>query len=401
MTRGAWRVARAVRLALAIGVAVLESARQERPASAQLGASARARRTVEVRVAGRDGSRLEDSLRELLGRLALLMESRQSFGSEPERAATPGTWGPSLLARVTVDLRDPARAVVSVVDGATGSVSLHRTVGRNASASVESEELAHIVQAALEPMLLRERDVALEVEAQAGISAPTATVPVSPALLASRRLNPTSHVPLDVLVPPAPSLPSAWALELSPEAGVSSYARGAGVIARMGCDIGLVHRRGLRPSIHGSAHYVVPFEVGSEVVRAHVSVSAFRAAVALELIQRASFALDVAAGVGVDALTVEPRSDVLPVGRLAAATSRLDPLALTKAVAHIPLTRGTALSLSVGADIDLASRRWIVASDRGLVSDVFLPSRIRLMTMLGITFAALGDAVFGPREAAP
>jgi hypothetical protein len=181
-------------------------------------------------------------------------------------------------------------------------------------------------------------------------------------------------------------------------AGAGSFASGAGVVARAGGGAALVWRRGLRPSIGLSAHYVFPFETGSDVALAHVGVASFRSTAALEVYGSPSFALDVAAGGGLDLLRVEPRSNVLPADRLGASTNRIDPVATASVTGHLSIAAGTALSLMLATDVDLTSRRWVVEGGRER-EEAFAPSRLRPMAMLGFTFTALGEGRFAAREA--
>jgi hypothetical protein len=183
-------------------------------------------------------------------------------------------------------------------------------------------------------------------------------------------------------------------------AGAGPFASGADVIARAGGGATLVWRRGVRPSIGVSAHYVFPFDTGPEVALAHVGVVAFRTAAALEIYGGSSFAIDLAAGGGFDAIRVEPRSNVLPSDRLGPATSRVDPIATAAVTGHLAIGAGTSLSLMIATDVDLASRRWVIDAGNGTNVDAFAPSRVRPLAMLGFTFTALGDGRFAAREVA-
>ena len=86
------------------------------------GGSLTARRVVEVQVAGgkADGAGLDDTVRELLGRLSLVTESQIVARIDPDDAAFRATARPSLLARVGIDLRNDDVAEITIVDGRTG-----------------------------------------------------------------------------------------------------------------------------------------------------------------------------------------------------------------------------------------------------------------------------------------
>ena len=371
-----------------------------RVAAAQANAPVPARRIVEVLIAGggADAALLEETVRELLSRLTLVMESQTVGRVDAEDSAFRSTSRPSLLARVGVDLRAKDVAVVTVVDGRTGDITLRRTVRRDGPPVVVREELAHVVQAAVDPLLLAERDRAAAppppAPAPPAPPSPPEPVPAPPPTPAPADGSPP---PRDVAQASPESTRSALALDLATMAGVGSYASGAGAVARAGGGAALVWRRGVRPSIGLAAHYVFPFETGSNVALAHVGVASLRGLAALEIYGSTSFALDLAAGGGLDLLRVEPRSNVLPLDRLGPSTSRVDPIVSAAVTGHLAIGAGTALSLMAGADLDLTSRRWVI--DGGAQrEEAFAPSRVRPMAMLGFTFTALGDGRFAARE---
>jgi hypothetical protein len=386
-----------------LAVATEREARAQDAAAAPSATPAPSRRVVEVLVAGggSDAASLDETVRELLGRLTLVMESQNVGHIDADEASFRSTARPSLLARVGIDLRARDVAVVTIVDGRTGDVTLRRTVRRDASPAVVREELAHVVQSAVDPMLLAERDRA------SAPAAPAPPPPPAPAPAAVPPPPPPTPTPAPEAPPPrdvVAATPDAasrspLALDLSTTAGAGSFASGAGAIARAGGGAALVWRRGVRPSIGVSAHYVFPFDTGSQVALAHVGVTSLRSTAALEIYGSTSFALDVAAGGGIDVLHVEPRSNALPVDRLGAAATRVDPIATAAVTGHLAIGAGTALSLVLAADVDLVSRRWVVETE-GRHEDAFAPSRLRPLAMIGFTFSAIGEPRFAAREVA-
>ncbi len=352
------------------------------------------RRVVEVLVAGgaADGAGLDDTVRELLGRLSLVTESQVVGHIDADDESFRSTARPSLLARVGIDLRAPDVAMITIVDGRTGDVTMRRSVRRDGPAAVVREEVAHVVQSAVDPMLLAERDRAAAPPPPAA-GPPEMAVAPAPTRVLSRALPPDRDVPNA-----AASTTSPLALDLATAAGGGGYAAGAGVVARVGGGAAIVWRRGLRPAIGLTAQYVFPFETGAPIASAHVGVATVRALPALEIYGSPAFAADLAAGGGIDVLRVEPRSTALPAERLGATVTRVDPIATVAVTGHVALSGGTALSLMLGADVDLASRRWVVDAD-GDRTSTFAPSRVRPLAMLGFTFTAFGDSRFAVREA--
>ena len=355
---------------------------------------------MHVAGASSDATSLDDTLRELLGRLTLVMESQSVARLDTEDASFRSTARPSMLARVGIDLRANDVAVVTIVDGRTGDVTLERSLRRDGPPPVVREEIAHVVQAAIEPMVLAERD-----RASGPVPAPPPPPPPPPPETKPPPPEPTpaptliaEPTPRDAVTPP-PGARSPLALDIATVAGAGGVAPGAGVVARAGGGATLVYRRSVRPSIGLSAHYVFPFES-----RLGGRARARRRRVVprdggLEVFGSPLFAVDVGAGGGVDLFSVEPRSNALPSDRLGMSTTRADPVATAAITGHLAIGAGTALSLLLAADVDFASPHWVVVSDGG-VSDAFAPSRVRPLAMLGFTFTAVGDSRFTAKELA-
>jgi hypothetical protein len=350
------------------------------------------RRVVEVLVAGgaADDAGFDDTVRELLGRLALITDSQVASHIDAEEPSFRSTSRPSMLARVGIDLRTRDVVVITIVDGRTGDVAVRRTVRRDGSPAVVREEVAHVVQSAVDPMLVAERDRA------------AAPPPPPPAVAALPEPPPPAAPasPPDRDTPPRPAVAaSPLALDLMTAAGGGSYAAGAGVIGRAGGGAALVWRRGIRPAVGLVAHYVFPFDTGAPIASAHVSVVSLRVLPAIELYGSSAVALDAIVGGGVDVLRVEPRSNALPPQRLGATLTRADPLVTAAVAGHVAITGGTALSLMLGVDVDLATRRWVVDAD-GERTATFAPSRVRPLAMIGFTFTAFGESRFAAGGAA-
>jgi hypothetical protein len=390
-TAGSRRSRVTVTAALAMTLAVSAVLLPATPARADAPAQATpSRRVVEVLVAGgaTDGVGLDETVRELLGRLSLVTESQVVGHVDADDASFRSTARPSLLARVGIDLRASDVAVITIVDGRTGDVTVRRTVRRDGPPAVVREEVAHVVQSAVDPMLVAERDRA---------AAPPPPPPVPVAALPEPKPAPEPAPPPDRDRAAAPATSSSpLALDLATAAGGGSYASGAGVVARAGGGAALVWRRGIRPAVGLSAQYVFPFETGAPIAAAHVNVLSLRVLPAIEIYSNASVALDLMVGGGLDVLHVEPRSSALPSDRLGERVTRVAPLLTTAVNGHVAISGGTSLSLMVGADIDLTSRRWVVEGD-GERTSTFAPSRVRPLAMLGFTFTAFGDSRFAAR----
>jgi hypothetical protein len=352
---------------------------------------------VLVAGGGGDAASLDDTVRELLGRLSLVMESQSVGRIDTDDASFRSAARPHVLARVGIDLRARDVAIITIVDGRTGVVTVRRSVRRDGPPAVVREEVAHVVQAAVDPMVLAERD-RIAAEPPPPPPPPPAPEPVAEPAPAEPSVVPVVDAAApsrDRVAGTSESRP--LALDLSTMAGGGPFASGAGVVARAGGGAALVWRRGVRPSIGLAAQYAFPFDTGADVALAHVGVASFRGAVGLEVYGSPLFALDVGAGGGVDLLHVDPRSNALPKDRLGADSRRVDPIATASVTGHLAIGAGTALSLMLAADVDFASRHWVVEGSGG-PTEAFAPSRVRPLVLIGFTFTAMGDARFAARE---
>ncbi len=333
--------------------------------------------TVVVNVVGAGDSQapLEGSLRELLARLHLTMNPADA---PPE----------SVLARVQIDLTSPAQATVLVTDGHSGEVRAHRVIPRDASAAITREEIAHAVQSAVESALI--------IEERAAAAAP----PPAPPHVEPPVVTPPAPTPREAATQPA-RRPSWFALDLTTLAGAGPFANGVGPVVRIGGGVIASSRGTLRPSIAVTGFYAVPFQSdAASLVGAYANLVSVRATPSIEVFHSSWFALDVGAGAGVDSLSVQPRSAILPSTNLGANTSRVDPIVAGVVTARAALASSVVFVLSADVDVDLASRRYVFDQGASEV-DVFAPWRVRPTLFAGLAFTALGEGLFASRAMAP
>jgi|GEM_PF-3291370 len=340
-----------------------------------------ARVRVEVSIAADDASErslLEQTLGELLGRVGLMMDL-DSVQDARESS--------SLLARVTVHYGERNRSAVHVMvfDGVTGRISAERAVSRSAPPAVVREEVAHVVQAAVEPLRLVERDRRLALEAA---SKPPEAPPLRVAAI--ERPEPMATAPVDeptkepeALRKPA-TLRAPLGAHVTPLLGVGAFASGAGLAPRLGLGVGLQSAGRFRPSLSLNALYMFPFDTGTNAVTVHTSVTSLRATAEADLWRHSRWSLRFAVGGGVDVLRVEPRSDQLPAERLLAATTRVHPIVTGALAAHVAVSSAVSAFLSFGTDLDWARRSWVFAFDDGSRSAALEPYVFRPFVLAGV-----------------
>ena len=330
--------------------------------------------TVVLRIAGPDDPALRDSVRELLARLHLALAGG---GTDADGGAAKPA-----VARVDIDLSSPSDAVLLVSDG-KGEVRFRRTVPRDASTAIVREEIAHAVQSAVESEVLAAR------ERPTPAPAPPPSAPPPPFLAPP----PPNEAAKEQPAPHARGAP--FGLELTTLAGAGPIASGSGPVARVGLGaIASATRTVLHPSLGFSVLYAVPFDSDTAEVTSHTSLLSARGLAAIELFRGRWLAANLGVGAGFDTMTVTPRSPNLPTSNLYPTTTRTDPILSAMATVHAALFPGVVFLVSAGADVDLASRRYVLAqgSDE---TDILAPWRVRPMVLAGFGFTALGEGHFG------
>jgi hypothetical protein len=109
---------------------------------------------VEIETAGpaRQIEPLESVLRELIGHLRLTPHYSQAEGVDPRVVVIPAADARPALARVWIDLSQPARATVYVVDGPWDRVLVRHVPLERGIDEVVREEIAQIVSATLDAL---------------------------------------------------------------------------------------------------------------------------------------------------------------------------------------------------------------------------------------------------------
>ena len=244
---------------------------------------------------------LEASLTELLTRLQLVPNVTRAL-REPNEAVSDD---PTRLARVVVVLEANGSAEVRV-SGPGGSQILRTKVRRDGPRSMANEEIAHVVQGGVEPILLAERD-----GKRSSNEPKKATPEPAPATEA-----PKAAVAEKVATPPPvatatgeshPAGPaSEWAVDLTTHVGAALFSKTSGPTARLGGSVSIAHRTAskFRPSLVVAGYYLAPFVVGDPIASVDVRGGSARVLPTLGLFTSNVFGIDAALGGGFDVLSV-------------------------------------------------------------------------------------------------
>ena len=339
-------------------------------------------RSVEVVLlgGGSDTGSLVDTVRELLGRLGLVANVHAVNGDDDAAKVERG----ASVARIRVDLRASDETVL-LIDGRAGD-TVRRTVHRDRTPSVAREELAHAIQGAIEAQLFLDGDRPSE---------PSATTPPPPAPMPIRDDGPvaiTMPPPHDA-APKRPTPSSGLALDVTTLAGAGAFSSDTGPVVPIGAEVGIASRRGLGPFASVAFRALLPFEAETDVISAHASVFSLRALGGLELARASWIGLSVAAGGGVDVISVDSRSRSLPQNVLQAATTRVDPILSLAVRLQFPIVSSVAFTVLLLGDVDLGGHDYVI--ERGTVDEVvFSPWRLRPTALAGFTFTPFGRGAF-------
>lgn len=277
-----------------------------------------------------------------------------------------------------------ARVVVRSEGGAT---LLDRTV-RDPSAEIQREQVADAVRGAIEALLLAEEDRRAEREPHTTTTAP----------------KPAETSAIFANVPPlgeqprtsSPPVPTEFGLDVSALVASGPVASTEGVVTRVGGAAALAYRRGLQPSLVLSGLYAFPFSAGGDLVAPQVNLGSVRLVGTLEPVRWSWGAFDVGAGGGIDVLSVEPASKLLPASALGGANTYVDPVISAMTTLRVSIAQNVVLSLSAQLDMNLITHEFVLdhRDDRQNVLSLW---RVRPMLVAGFSFTAVGSPPF-PRS---
>ena len=394
---GRLRAVAVVVAALTVGRVALSQA--QAPARPQ--ATGPARRNVELSIVGAVDAELEDTVRELLGRLGIRLAAGTAQGMDEE------------LARVEIDLSATSDARVLVIDARTGAVVLRRRVPRNPSAAIFRDEIAHAVDEAIQSELLVDQD---RVAGAPAVPSPSPPAPEG-ATAAPAPPAPTEE-PMPPPPPPPATPPAApdqelrdvaprltrrrvpLALDVTTLAGAGPYAQRSYVVPRVeGGAIVAFRRWLLHPSVGMTVAYLPQFGPSSPGLSYHATVLALRAMPGIEVLHTSRLAVGFGAGGGVDMLTVTPAAGAqFPSSTIGSPTTRFDPILSAAITGHVAIAQGAAFTATATCDFDLVSRSYVEQDGPGQ-KPIFVPWLARPMLLAGFTFTALGEGVFAARGA--
>ncbi|MGH7435360.1 MAG: hypothetical protein ACRENE_06775 [Polyangiaceae bacterium] len=341
-TRRAARIAAAIVCGgAAIGWAAPSRAGDEAPAASPAPVAPAARGYVRLEVTGGadEASSLADTLRELAARLGLGLQTGTGGAAagvgEGERARVRVT--------ETADRADIEMAEVR--DGRLGP-SMARTLPKNESSAIETEQIAHVVYSALESMVATDSEEAGEAAPE---HAPAPLSPPSPVVDRSR----SSSVQIPV---------SLSAIAFASGRGVAS---GTGPVFGAGGTVALAawHDVG-RPALWVSGTYNTPFDEHTPNVAVDTTVTSVRGGASVAAFVTRRLGVDVGLGAGADVFhTTQTTSDRSV--ELSPTANLVDPIVTARALVGLRLASWAHLVVGVDVDYDFGLHHYVTAATLG------------------------------------
>lgn len=297
------------------------------------------------------------------------------------------------VARVTVDLREDAYAVLLVYDAPRDRMLAKRVVRTKGREELVREEIGHIVLAAVEAVIAGASIGPSEDEAIRALVAE-----VERERQATREQQ-QALVPQPAPQPPAPLAPPAPQPEHEdppPRATQRTFELSGALlyeVAALGDEPGIAHGPALALAVRspwplslgalGSVQYRFPLEVEGEPVGLRTQTFALRALATIQHDASSRLALRFGLGGGADIVRIEPQ---LAASAAARTTSkRTLTLAVARALAGVDWRMSEWLSLwiAVAADLDLDKSQYVLIDDDGNELTVSEPWRVRPSLLIG------------------
>jgi hypothetical protein len=309
---------------------------------------------------------LEETLRELLGRLRLTV-------------VFPGDGAPNQpnVARVRMEFFEGGILVI-VLDESGRSPPVRRLVPRAESASLLRETVAHVVLGAVEPLVAEPVHESTNEDAK-----DSSKDQVTPGTPAASRPSATKPIGLSVGV-------RGGALLMVPD--MLSMSLGGVATLRL-------RTLPFQPAVSLGASYLFARQVDREALKTDLRGSSFRGAVRGLALSSSAIAIDAGIDGGVDVVSLTPRA-AGPYEHVTRGTARIQPVVGASVSVRAHLDPRLDLVLDGGLDIDLKPRQWVVATGPDMTPFLEL-SRLRPFVGLGFDFPVLGPPRSVSREGTP
>jgi hypothetical protein len=321
-------------------------------------------RHVEIKMVapGDSWPALETVLSELLAREQVTVRFTTVPAVDARQIMTEHSDDPPSVTRVWIDMRDSGQVTLYLTGDRTDRVLVRHVPLVARIDEVAREEIAHIVEATVESLLVGGRIGVVTDE----VVRPAAKTEAPP----PPRERPPAGVGLDLGVAYAAQ---AWRGNAVP---LHSAALTLGVEGRTGS---------WRPGAWVSGEYRFPTTVENSMVTARLDQGAFRALASLSWAASRRWLLGAGAGPGLDLVHIAPDKNQGSSVKAASARFAAVPMLRALALVRYALSSRTGVFAGIAADYDLFDTRYILLDAKGSPVSVFEPWRVRPTAMIGVS----------------
>jgi len=304
---------------------------------------------------------LETVLSELLARLQVSVRFSTVPGVEARQIVSERSEDPPSVARVWIDMRDSGKVTLYLTGDRADRLLVRHVPLVTRIDEVAREEIAHIVEATVDALLVGGRIGVVTDE----VMRPSAKADVPP----PPKERPPSGVGLDLGVAYEAQ---AWRPSSQPLHG---FAVMIGVEARSGT---------WRPGAWLSGGFRFPTTIDDPKVNARLDQGAFRAVPSLTWAASRKWALGAGIGGGFDLVRIGPDINQGPLVNPASARFTAVPMLRMLLTGRYAFNSRIEVFAGVAADYDLIGTRYILSDPLGPAVPVFEPWRLRPTALIGV-----------------
>jgi hypothetical protein len=305
---------------------------------------------------------LQAVLSELLSRQQVTVRFASIASVDAHQILNEHSNDPPAVARVWIDLRDPNRVTLYLTGAREDRVLVRHVPLVTRLDEVAREEIAHIVEATVEALLVGGRiDIVADETYRKTVKAEP-TVP-----------------------PPSERAPTGVALDLAIAYEAQGWSASTPLLHSAALFLGVEARSGsLRPGAWISGEYRFPTTIEGPLVSARLDQGAFRAVATLDWAAAKRWLLGLGIGGGIDLVRVSPSANAGANVDPAPAYFATLPMLRAMGVGRYAFTPRTELFAGIAVDYDLLGTRYLLHQDSRADTPVFQPWRVRPMALIGV-----------------
>jgi hypothetical protein len=320
-------------------------------------------RHVEIKLVapGESWPALETVLSELLARLQVSVRFSTIASVDARQILNERSEDPPSVARVWIDMREPGKVTLYLTGDRADRLLVRHVPLVTRIDEVAREEIAHIVEATVDALLVGGRIGVVTDE----VMRPAAKADVSP--------------------PPRERAPSGVGLDLGVAYEAQAWQSDRPPLHSAAVMVGVESRSGTwRPGVWLSGEYRFPTTVDNSIVSARLDQGAFRAMGSLTWAASRRWSLEAGVGGGFDLVRIAPDVNQGPSVDPRPPRFAAVPMLRALLLGRYAFTARSEVFAGVAADYDLVGTRYVLNDASNSPVPVFTPWDLRPMALIGV-----------------